>query len=218
MKTLDFLKSQLKNSNLSHAYFIEGVLDVEKIIRLLNVSQPVLLIFQEKPLKINRIRELIHWFALKPHSSLYKIAIILDVEAMTLEAGNALLKILEEPPAHSIIILQSGKRHRILPTVLSRCQLIREKKSPPESIDGYLDPTALAKKSLKDRFDWVQTIVESENLAEILNLWESYFRDHLHQEKDVLQILGKISRARDLLFTNSSVKLLLENLLLDFSK
>lgn len=216
MKTLDFFKSQLKSSGLSHAYFIEGGLEVEKIVRFLNVNQPDLLIIQDKPLKINRIRELIHWLALKPHSSLYKITIILGAEAMTLEAGNALLKILEEPPACSIIILQSDKRHQILPTILSRCQLIREKKSLPESIDGYLDPSTLAKKSLKDRFDWAQTIVESENLPKILNLWESYFRDRLHQEKDVLETLRKISRARDLLFTNTSVKLLLENLLLSF--
>lgn len=215
MKLLNVLKSQERHSRLAHAYFIEGDLEIEEITKFLKVKKPDLLVIREIPLKISQVRELIHWLTLKPHSSPSKLAVLFQAEAMTLEAGNALLKVLEEPPPRSILILQSDKSQRILPTILSRCQLIKERKLPRElSITEYLDPSKLAQKSLKERFDYVQKISESKDLPIILNLWEGYFRDKLHQEENVLEALKKISQTRDLLFTNSSVKLLLEDLLL----
>lgn len=217
MELLNVLKSQERHSRLAHAYFVEGDLEIEKIASLLKIGKPDLLVIQEIPLKISQVRELIRWLILKPHSSPSKLVIILQAEAMTLEAGNALLKVLEEPPARSILILQSNKSQRILPTILSRCQLVKEKKIPQElSIDEYLDPLTLAQKSIRERFDYAQKISDLKDLSIILNLWEDHFRDKLHQEENVLEILKKISKTKDLLFTNSSVKLLLEDLLLNF--
>ncbi|HSA83700.1 MAG TPA: hypothetical protein VLF20_02325 [Patescibacteria group bacterium] len=62
---------------------------------------------------------------LKPIKSAFKAIIIEDAQLLTTEAQNALLKILEEPPEHTIIILSSETKETLLPTILSRCQLIQ---------------------------------------------------------------------------------------------
>jgi len=57
---------------------------------------------------------------------------------MNKESANAMLKILEEPPADTLFILLTRKSHAVLPTILSRCQLIRFGCVPPEQIDATL--------------------------------------------------------------------------------
>ncbi len=61
---------------------------------------------------------------LKPFKSPMKAVIIVDAHSLTPEAQNALLKVLEEPPAQTILILTSESRDALLPTILSRCSLI----------------------------------------------------------------------------------------------
>lgn len=74
---------------------------------------------------------------LKPIKSANKMVIIEDAQFLTPEAQNALLKVLEEPPANTYIILGSESKDSLLPTILSRCQLIlleEESKKIPEKI------------------------------------------------------------------------------------
>lgn len=217
MKVVSIFEKQLHDFRLSHAYLIIGSFKTEKIIEILEVKRPDLLEFKETPLKINAVRELIHWLALKPHSSPKKLAIIYKAETMTLDAANALLKTLEEPPKDSILILVVQSTEKILPTIISRCQLIRgEEVSQKEALTDYQTPDQLSKKNLKERFDYILRIYESENLKAFLNSWEEYFSHALSKGQDSRKILKKIFRTRDLLSTNTSVKLLLENLLMDF--
>ncbi len=61
---------------------------------------------------------------LKPIKSVTKAVIIEDAQLLTPQAQNALLKVLEEPPAHTIIMLGSETKEALLPTILSRCQII----------------------------------------------------------------------------------------------
>jgi len=61
---------------------------------------------------------------LKPLKSPFKAVIIEDAQLLTTEAQNALLKVLEEPPMHTIILLGTENREALLPTIQSRCQLI----------------------------------------------------------------------------------------------
>jgi DNA polymerase III subunit delta' len=61
---------------------------------------------------------------LKPLKSKTKAVVIDDAQLLTIEAQNALLKILEEPPEHTLLILSSQTKETLLPTILSRCQLI----------------------------------------------------------------------------------------------
>jgi DNA polymerase-3 subunit delta' len=65
--------------------------------------------------------------SLKPYESKTRVAIISDAHAMNPEASNALLKMLEEPPDQTVLILTTEQRFDLLPTVVSRCQQIRFK-------------------------------------------------------------------------------------------
>ena len=71
---------------------------------------------------IDEIRELRDGIKFVPNKSKYKIFIIDEAHQLTKEAANALLKTLEEPPAHAIFILATTEIHKMMPTIISRCQ------------------------------------------------------------------------------------------------
>ena len=90
-----------------------------------------------------RMREgLCHRIALKPFKGGKRIAIIDDADALNEEGANALLKTLEEPPPQSLMILIGTSADKQLPTIRSRCQLIRFRP---------LDATTIAELLLKDQ-------------------------------------------------------------------
>ncbi|MBI2831195.1 MAG: DNA polymerase III subunit gamma/tau [Chloroflexi bacterium] len=71
---------------------------------------------------IDEIRELRERVNYSPGQARYKVYIIDEVHMLTKEASNALLKTLEEPPPHVIFVLATTEAHKVLPTILSRCQ------------------------------------------------------------------------------------------------
>ncbi len=71
---------------------------------------------------IEEIRELRDRIRLAPTEGRFKVYIIDEAHMLTTEAANALLKTLEEPPAHAILVLVTTEPHRLPPTILSRCQ------------------------------------------------------------------------------------------------
>ncbi len=71
---------------------------------------------------IDEIRELRDGVKFAPAKSKYKIFIIDESHQLTKEAANALLKTLEEPPAHAVFILATTEIHKMIPTIISRCQ------------------------------------------------------------------------------------------------
>ena len=73
--------------------------------------------------KIEDIRTLNEQVRVPPRIGNYKVYIIDEVHMLTLEAFNAFLKTLEEPPAHVIFILATTEKSKVLPTILSRCQI-----------------------------------------------------------------------------------------------
>ena len=75
-------------------------------------------------IKIEQIREIRKEIELKPFRNKKKVYIIDKAENMTLEASNCLLKTIEEPPYYAIIILICSKIDPILPTIVSRCQIV----------------------------------------------------------------------------------------------
>jgi DNA polymerase III subunit delta' len=76
-------------------------------------------------LKIEQIRELQHSLALSPYEARYRIALILRAEEAHANAANAMLKTLEEPPAQVIVFLTANSSENLLPTIVSRCEVIR---------------------------------------------------------------------------------------------
>jgi len=76
-------------------------------------------------IKIEQIRHLIGRVSLRPYSATIQVAIIDGAERFTEEAANSLLKILEEPPAHTRFLLTATQVCACLPTIVSRCQVVR---------------------------------------------------------------------------------------------
>ena len=72
---------------------------------------------------VEDIRSLIEQVRIPPQIGKYKVYIIDEVHMLSSSAFNAFLKTLEEPPAHAIFILATTEKHKILPTILSRCQI-----------------------------------------------------------------------------------------------
>ena len=76
---------------------------------------------------INDIKKVVHNIHLTPYASPYKVAIVCNAENMTEEAGNCLLKTLEEPMGKALIILTTSNIYNMLPTIVSRCQVVKFK-------------------------------------------------------------------------------------------
>ncbi len=93
---------------------------------------------------IDDIRSLNETVSYAASSGKYKIYIIDEVHMLTKEAFNALLKTLEEPPAHVIFFFATTEPHKVLPTILSRCQRFDLRRINPEKIEEKL--TAIAQK------------------------------------------------------------------------
>ena len=72
---------------------------------------------------VEDIRDLIEQVQIPPQIGKYKVFIIDEVHMLSTQAFNAFLKTLEEPPAHAIFILATTEKHKLLPTILSRCQI-----------------------------------------------------------------------------------------------
>ncbi|MBU0571065.1 MAG: DNA polymerase III subunit delta' [Candidatus Omnitrophica bacterium] len=78
-----------------------------------------------KRIRIGEIRKAKDMLSLKPYESSVSACVIEDAHLLTREAANALLKVLEEPPGRALVVLISGKRELLLPTVISRCMEVR---------------------------------------------------------------------------------------------
>jgi DNA polymerase-3 subunit delta' len=76
-------------------------------------------------IRIAQIREICHTLGMKPYEARMRAVIIADAHTMNPEAGNALLKVLEEPPDRTMLILTAVQTSDLLPTIVSRCQHIR---------------------------------------------------------------------------------------------
>ncbi|MHB9096292.1 MAG: DNA polymerase III subunit gamma/tau [Syntrophales bacterium] len=93
---------------------------------------------------IDEIRELRENVKFAPASCRYKVYIIDEVHMLTREAFNALLKTLEEPPAHVIFIFATTETHKVPATILSRCQCFDFRRIPPKLIADNLRKIAAA--------------------------------------------------------------------------
>jgi DNA polymerase-3 subunit delta' len=87
---------------------------------------------------IDTMREVMEKLALKPARGGYKVAIIDDADDFNSESANCFLKTLEEPPPKSLLILIASDPERQLPTVLSRCQVIRFAPVPIPEVAAFL--------------------------------------------------------------------------------
>jgi DNA polymerase-3 subunit delta' len=89
-------------------------------------------------LKIDQVREVNHSLSLKPYQSAHRVAIFLRFQEANQNAQNALLKTLEEAPSYAILILTADNAEQLLPTIVSRCEVMRLRALPLEAVDDHL--------------------------------------------------------------------------------
>ena len=132
-----YLTNSMRKNKINHAYMFEGIEGIGKkkftgeLSKILLNSENVdsspdyINIYPDgSSIKIAQIRKLQTDIIIKPHRD-YKIYIINDAEKMTIEAQNALLKTLEEPPGYAIMILITSNKEALLDTIKSRCEIIK---------------------------------------------------------------------------------------------
>ena len=108
---------------------------------------------------VDDIRDLIDQVRFAPQAGKYKVYIIDEVHMLSASAFNAFLKTLEEPPSHAIFILATTEKHKIIPTILSRCQIFDFKRITSLDITQHLQEIS-NKESIKAENTALQLIAQ----------------------------------------------------------
>ena len=89
-------------------------------------------------LKVDQVRAVQHSLSLRPYQAKYRVALFLRFQEANDNAANALLKTLEEAPAHAILLLTADTPEQLLPTIISRCEVLRLRALPISAIESDL--------------------------------------------------------------------------------
>ncbi len=92
-----------------------------------------------KDLRIDQVRDLQRTLSLSPYMGTYRIALLVDFQRATTQAANALLKTLEEPPDRVVLLLTANAPEGLLPTIVSRCEVIRLRPASIASTQTFLE-------------------------------------------------------------------------------
>lgn len=91
-----------------------------------------------RAITVQQVREMSDWLSTSTHYGGHKVVVITPADSLNENAANALLKMLEEPPANTLFFLVTAQPGRLLPTVISRCRLIENRLPQPESAKRWL--------------------------------------------------------------------------------
>jgi DNA polymerase-3 subunit gamma/tau len=130
---------------------------------------------------VDDIRSLIEQVRIPPQAGKYKIYIIDEVHMLSANAFNAFLKTLEEPPSYAIFILATTEKHKILPTILSRCQIFDFNRIQVDDISGLLNRIAQRE----------QISVEADGLHIIAQKADGGLRDALSMFDQIVSYTNK---------------------------
>ena len=108
---------------------------------------------------VDDIRTLVDQVRFAPQAGKYKVYIVDEVHMLSASAFNAFLKTLEEPPAHAIFILATTEKHKILPTILSRCQIFDFKRITSNDTVVHLEEI-IGKEHIKAERNALQLIAQ----------------------------------------------------------
>lgn len=204
------LKNAIKNNHLAHAYLFCGPRGVgktscarifAKTINCSNISpdfeacdecESCVAFNESRSYNIHEldaasnnsvedIRTLIDQVRIPPQIGSYSVYIIDEVHMLSASAFNAFLKTLEEPPAHAIFVLATTEKHKILPTILSRCQIFDFNRIKVEDAVKHLKEIAIKE----------SVIIEEEGLNVIAQKADGAMRDALSIFDQIVSFSGK---------------------------
>ena len=190
-KQKKYFENLLNSSHLGHAYLFAG----QDLVGKRSFAEDICAMltgrgFENNPdlkfirpnieeddykIYIENIRDLKSFMSLKPYSSEYKLAVIENAEMLTIEAANAMLKILEEPPKNSMLILISSKPKLLPRTILSRCETVvfppAKETETDEMSKALSELRKVAKQGMAERIQYAKKLHEKGDYAELVNLW-----------------------------------------------
>jgi DNA polymerase-3 subunit delta' len=124
-------------------------------------------------LKVDQIREARRTLVLKPYQANYRVALFLRFQEANDNAANALLKTLEEAPSYAVLILTADNPEQLLPTIVSRCEVLRLRPLRIEEVQKELETRGLEVSQAKliahlsgGRFGYALRLLEDESLLE----------------------------------------------------
>jgi len=158
---------------------------------------------------IEKIRELEKRLALKPYESEVKVTIINEAEKLTLPAQNSLLKILEEPPGNSLIILTAPQKNFLLPTIISRCKIIRLKEKVGILTDKNLNLSKISKIQRKNKGECLKIArLYSNTKDQAINFCQQL----LLKEREFFLNEPDVKKARNIRYILKTIRLLESNI------
>lgn len=173
---VNVLKKQATEKNPSHAYLFVGGRGLGKtslariFARELNIApEDIYEIDAASYRKLEHAKELKETVYTLPISSEYKIYIIDEAHMLTKEAWNSLLKTIEEPPRHVIFIFATTEKHKVLPTIISRCVVLDFKSPTIQNIETLVSSVA----------EQESLALHSEEITRIAHQAKGSFRDAL---------------------------------------
>src|SRR6266487_5375930 len=186
-------------------------------------------------MKVDQIREARRILTLKPYAANYRVALFLRFHEANDSASNALLKTLEEAPSYAVLILTADNPEQLLPTIVSRCEVLRLRPLKVEEVQKALEDKGFETNQSKliahisgGRFGYARRLLESESLLaereERLNDLQSLisasrvekfsYADKLSKDKDSMRrvVLIWLSYWRDVMLRTAQAKTPLVNI------
>lgn len=124
-------------------------------------------------MKVDQIREMRKTLTLKPYQSRFRVALFLRFQEANDSAANALLKTLEEAPSYAVLILTADNPEQLLPTIVSRCEVLRLRPLSIDEVQKALEDKGYETRQSKliahisgGRFGYARNLLESDSLLE----------------------------------------------------
>ena len=173
-------------------------------------THPDILYFEvESKLGIEQARKIKEHLFFKPYVAKGKVVVLEDASLLTLEAQNALLKILEEPPLNTLIILGAPNDSTFIPTILSRCEVAYLVTTSDVERSKYTkDIEQLLKSDIAERFEYIEKLKDK---GEFLNALLEYFHQQLPSHKN---FTAELLEAEKWANQNVNIRAILEYLML----
>ena len=233
-KQFQFLKHKFDSGNLAHAYILAGGDHTAKkafannLIEHINCKFPDVItiasaasessVKNEKDMMeidIGQIRQLQHFLSYKSYYGGHKAVIVENADRMNTEAQNCLLKNLEEPKGDTLILLLTNTAEMLLPTISSRCQVVKFTASTQKSAEINAELRGILEGDLAEKFKYAKAVnLEGDNFQNILQGLQRYFRNlDVIKYARVLKFILDLERQDQI--SNLNKKLALKLLLLE---
>lgn len=199
--------------------------EIEKILTThsLSKSHPDLLFFEEgEKLGVEQAKKIREFLGLKPYQAEQHAVAIISAGGLTHDAQNALLKILEEPNSEAVILLGIASDEQLLPTILSRCQVVNlqgEKEEDNKKQEKFSQDIAkLMEASTEGRFVYIEKL--GDKREEFLPALVSYYRNLLLKipTPQIKEYLSDLIKAEKMVSANVNLRAVLEYLMLKLPK